>query len=82
MPKTNKKMELKQGTIIDKQQLNSVTKKIVIYAPDIATKAKAGQFVILKVNTDSERIPLTLSSWDKKKRNNHQHIPRSRLLNS
>jgi ferredoxin/flavodoxin---NADP+ reductase len=54
-----------QGTITEKQQLNSVTKKITIYAPDIAAKAKAGQFVILKVHKDSERIPLTLSSWDK-----------------
>ena len=61
-----KKRELAQGTIIDKQQLNSVTKKITIYAPDIAAKARAGQFVILKVQPDSERIPLTLSSWSKK----------------
>ena len=61
-----KKRELAQGTIIDKQQLNPVTKKITIYAPDIAAKARAGQFVILKVQPDSERIPLTLSSWSKK----------------
>ena len=58
-----KQKELAQGTIIEKQQLNSVTKKITIYAPDIAAKARAGQFVILKVQPDSERIPLTLSSW-------------------
>ena len=61
-----KQKELTQGTIIEKQQLNSVTKKITIYAPDIAAKARAGQFVILKVQPDSERIPLTLSSWSKK----------------
>ena len=61
-----KQKELAQGTIIEKQQLNSVTKKITIYAPDIAAKACAGQFVILKVQPDSERIPLTLSSWSKK----------------
>jgi ferredoxin/flavodoxin---NADP+ reductase len=53
--------------VVEKQQLNSVTKKITLYAPDIATKAKAGQFVIFKVHEDSERIPLTLSSWDKEK---------------
>ena len=62
-----KKIDKTQGTIIDKQQLNSVTKKITIYAPAIAAKAKAGQFIILKVHSDSERIPLTLSSWDKEK---------------
>ena len=58
-----KQKELAQGTLIEKQQLNLVTKKITIYAPDIAAKARAGQFVILKVQPDSERIPLTLSSW-------------------
>ncbi len=61
-----KQKELAEGTIIEKQQLNSVTKKITIYAPDIAAKARAGQFVILKVQPDSERIPLTLSSWSRK----------------
>jgi ferredoxin--NADP+ reductase len=61
------KVDKTQGIIVDKQQLNAVTKKITIYAPAIAAKAKAGQFVILKVHTDSERIPLTLSSWDKEK---------------
>lgn len=52
--------------VTDIQQLNSVTKKITIYAPDIAAKANAGQFVIFKVHEDSERIPLTLSDWSKK----------------
>ncbi|MDR1992766.1 MAG: sulfide/dihydroorotate dehydrogenase-like FAD/NAD-binding protein [Nitrososphaerota archaeon] len=59
------KLEINQVT--EKEQLNSVTKKITIYAPDIAAKAKAGQFVIFKVNEDSERIPLTISSWDQEK---------------
>jgi ferredoxin--NADP+ reductase len=57
----------KINQVVEKQVLNSVTKKITIYAPDIAAKAKAGQFVIFKVRQDSERIPLTLSSWDKEK---------------
>ncbi len=54
-------------TIVQNQQLNSVTKKLDIYAPDIAKKAKAGQFVIIKVHANSERVPLTLSNWDAKK---------------
>jgi ferredoxin--NADP+ reductase len=57
----------KVNQVVEKQVLNSVTKKITVYAPDIATKAKAGQFVIFKIRQDSERIPLTLSSWDKEK---------------
>lgn len=57
----------KLNQVVDKQVLNAVTKKITVYAPDIAAKAHAGQFVIFKVRQDSERIPLTLSSWDKEK---------------
>jgi ferredoxin/flavodoxin---NADP+ reductase len=57
----------KINTVVEKKVLNSVTKRITLYAPDIAAKAHAGQFVIFKVRQDSERIPLTLSSWDKEK---------------
>ncbi len=57
----------KLNQVVEKKVLNSVTKKLTIYAPDIAVKAHAGQFVIFKVRQDSERIPLTLSSWDKEK---------------
>jgi ferredoxin/flavodoxin---NADP+ reductase len=57
----------KINQVVEKAVLNSVTKKITVYAPDIASKAHAGQFVIFKVRQDSERIPLTLSSWDKEK---------------
>jgi ferredoxin--NADP+ reductase len=57
----------KINQVVEKKVLNSVTKKITIYAPDIAAKAHAGQFVIFKVRQNSERIPLTLSSWDKEK---------------
>lgn len=53
--------------VVEKKVLNSVTKKITIYAPHIAAKAQPGQFVIFKVRSDSERIPLTLSSWDREK---------------
>jgi ferredoxin--NADP+ reductase len=58
---------MQTNQVTEKEQLNSVTKKITVYAPDIAAKAQAGQFVIFKVNEDSERIPLTLSSWNKEK---------------
>jgi ferredoxin--NADP+ reductase len=57
----------KLNQVVEKKVLNSVTKKITVYAPDIAAKAHAGQFVIFKIRQDSERIPLTLSSWDKEK---------------
>ena len=38
-----------------------------IEAPQIASKAKPGQFVILKANEDGERIPLTMADTDPEK---------------
>jgi len=52
--------------ILDKQDLSPQVKRITIYAPEIAEKAKAGQFVILRVDDEGERIPLTLVNWDDK----------------
>jgi ferredoxin--NADP+ reductase len=37
-----------------------------IEAPRIARKQKAGQFVILRVHENGERIPLTVAEWDRK----------------
>ena len=36
-----------------------------IEAPDVAKMCKAGQFVILRSDEKGERIPLTISDWDK-----------------
>jgi len=36
-------------------------------APEIAEKAQAGQFVILRLDEVGERFPLTLVDWDKRK---------------
>jgi ferredoxin--NADP+ reductase len=38
-----------------------------IKAPLIARKARAGQFVVIRINEKGERIPLTLSDYDAKK---------------
>ena len=43
------------------------TKLIRIHSPEIAAVAKAGQFVILRVDERGERIPLTLADWDQEK---------------
>lgn len=51
--------------ILKKQVLTPVTKKIVVNAPHIAKKAQPGQFVILRVSEDGERIPLTLADYDR-----------------
>ncbi len=50
--------------ILEKQQLAPQMFRFVITAPDIARKARAGQFVILRLDQHGERIPLTISdAW-------------------
>ena len=39
--------------------------KMVVEAPLVAKKAKAGQFIILRVHEDGERIPLTIADYDR-----------------
>lgn len=51
--------------IIYKKELAKDITKIVVEAPQIAKKAKAGQFVVVIVDEKGERIPLTLADWDK-----------------
>lgn len=52
--------------ILNKEKLNPVIFSYKIEAPQIAIKAKAGQFVIIRVDEVGERIPLTLADWDSK----------------
>jgi ferredoxin--NADP+ reductase len=52
-------------TVVQKEKINATTTKLVIYAPDIAAKVKAGQFLIIKTRENSERFPLTFSDWNK-----------------
>ncbi len=54
-------------TILEKEELAPIIKKMIISAPLIAKKAKAGQFVILRVYEKGERIPLTISDKDPEK---------------
>ena len=46
--------------IIEKVNLSENVVKMVLEAPVIAQKRKAGQFIILKINEKGERIPLTI----------------------
>ena len=52
-------------TIIYKNKLNSTVTEMDILAPLVAKKARAGQFIILRVTPDGERIPLTVAGTDK-----------------
>ncbi|MBO4251288.1 MAG: sulfide/dihydroorotate dehydrogenase-like FAD/NAD-binding protein, partial [Clostridia bacterium] len=53
--------------IIDKKALNANVTQMEIEAPLVANKALAGQFIILRVDGDGERIPLTVAGTDKVK---------------
>ena len=51
--------------IVDKRVLNSSVTSLTVKAPFIAAKAKPGQFVIVRIDEVGERIPLTVSDFDR-----------------
>ncbi len=51
--------------IVNKRKLNSTVTMMDIYAPLVAKKAQAGQFIILRVDENGERIPLTVAGYDR-----------------
>ena len=51
--------------IIKKRRLSDSVISITVYCPLAAQHAKAGQFVIVRPFSDSERIPLTISDYDR-----------------
>ena len=53
--------------ILRKNELAPNVHEIVISAPEVAKKALPGQFIILMVDEQSERVPYTLSGWDAEK---------------
>lgn len=53
--------------IVSKRELNPTVTMMDIYAPLVAKKAQAGQFIILRVDEDGERIPLTVAGYDREK---------------
>ena len=53
--------------IVGKKELNPTVTQMEISAPFVAKKALPGQFVILRVHDDGERIPLTIAGYDRGK---------------
>ena len=51
--------------IVKKEALNPTVTKMVVSAPLIAKKAQPGQFIILRVDENGERIPLTVADYDR-----------------
>jgi len=53
--------------ILNKEVLASSVIRLEIEVPDIERKAKAGQFVILRIDESGERIPLTISGFNEER---------------
>ena len=53
--------------ILRREDLNEQVVLMEIEAPIVAKKCKAGQFIILRVNEEGERIPLTVADYDREK---------------
>ena len=53
--------------IVGKKSLNPTVTQMEILAPFVAKKALPGQFIILRVEEDGERIPLTIAGYDREK---------------
>ena len=53
--------------IVKKRVLNPTVTMMEIEAPAVARKAEPGQFIILRVDENGERIPLTIAAYDREK---------------
>ena len=51
--------------ILEKRSLNPTVTLMRISAPMVAKKAEPGQFIILRTDENSERIPLTVADYDR-----------------
>lgn len=51
--------------IVKKEKLVEDIERFYLKAPLIARKAKAGQFVVIRINEDGERIPLTIAGYNR-----------------
>ena len=53
--------------IVTKRALNPTVTLMEVEAPHIARKAKAGQFIIFRVDEQGERVPLTIADYDRER---------------
>src|SRR5512147_2756216 len=52
-------------TILQKNMLIERTWRMRVAAPLIARNCRAGQFLMLRIHEEGERIPLTIADWDR-----------------
>ena len=53
--------------ILAREDLTPEIHLLEIAAPEVARKAQAGQFVVIRVDEKGERIPLTIADWNREK---------------
>ena len=53
--------------IVEKQALTPTLTRLTVEAPFVARKAQPGQFIILRVDENGERIPITIHDYDREK---------------
>jgi len=59
------KEETPMYRIVKKRVLNPTVTLMEVEAPAVARKAEPGQFIILRVDKEGERIPLTIAAFDR-----------------
>ena len=64
--------------IVRKEALRPTVTLYEIEAPLIAKKAQPGQFIILRVDENGERIPITINDYDPEKGGNDDDTPLSK----
>ena len=53
--------------IVSKEKLNNAVELMEIHAHYVARKCEPGQFIIIRVDEDGERVPLTIADYDREK---------------
>ncbi len=56
---------MKQYELLSKKALAPLVNEYVVYAPAVAKHCDAGQFIILRVDKDGERVPFTICDYDR-----------------
>ena len=51
--------------ILSAEELSAGVKSFIVEAPMVARKCQAGQFIILRIDENGERIPLTIANYDR-----------------
>ncbi|HOY65134.1 MAG TPA: hypothetical protein PK745_18360, partial [bacterium] len=57
----------RNNVILEKEEISPTIFHFLFKTPEIAKQAKAGQFVVVRVDEQGERVPLTIADFDREK---------------